>query len=119
MMNNELLKLAEFLNSELLWLYFIIIIVGFYAIVSLLTWNIKKPLMFLGIPSIIVGILLIILRFSINLFVPNESLLKLYNSAAKPLFVIGIICIVEGIAMIVVYKVLNKKKKQIIQKTEV
>lgn len=121
MMNNELLKLAEFLNSELLWLYFVIVFILFYAIISLLTWDIKKPLMFLGIPSIIVGTFLIILRFLVSLFVPNESLLNLFNSSIKPLFIIGIICIIVGIIMIIVYKVLNKikKNKQIIQKNEV
>lgn len=121
MTSNQLLELVGILNSELLWVYFIVVIITFYAIIALLTWNIKKPLIFLGIPSIIVGILLIILKFSIGLFIPNKSLLALLNSAVKPLFTIGIICIIVGVAMIILYKVLNKmkKRKEAIQETEI
>lgn len=121
MMDSELLELISFLNNELLWLYFIIIFIAFYAIISLLTWNIKKPLMFLGIPSIIVGFLLIALRFSVGLFLPHENLLVILNSAVKPLFTSGVICIVAGIAMIIIYRLLNKMqiKKQMTPKTDI
>lgn len=120
MMNTELLlEFVKFLNSGLLWLYFIIIVVIFYAIIALLTWNIKKPLMYLGIPTIIVGIFLIILRFTSSLVLPDKKLLVIFNPAVKPLFIMGIICIIIGIAMIVIYKLLNKKKKDKENLTEI
>lgn len=112
MTSNDILGLVSVLNSGLLWVYFIIVIIGFYALVSLLTWNLKKPLMFLGIPTIIVGVFLIILRYSVGLFIPYESMLTIVNSAVKPLFTLGIISIIVGIIMIVVYKVLNRRKKK-------
>lgn len=110
-MNNELLEIVKILNSELLWIYFIIINIVYYGLIALLTWDIKKPLMYVGIPAIIVGSLLIIIRFSINFFLPNNSLLILISSALKPLLIIGIVCILVGIIMIVGYKLLNKMKK--------
>lgn len=121
MVDNEILKLIGFLDSEFLWLYFIIIIVAFYAVIGLLTWSIKKPLMFLGIPSIIVGALLIILRFSISMFLSNESLLMIFDSMVKPLFTIGLICVLVGIVMIALYIVLREiqKKKQAEEKVEI
>jgi len=112
MINSELLQLIGFLNSELLWLYIIIVIASFYAIASLLTWSIKKPLMFLGIPTIIVGILLLTIRFLAKFFLPNENILTILNSITKPLLVNSIICIVIGIVMIVVYQILKKEKKK-------
>lgn len=119
MMNNELLELIKFLNSGLLWLYIIIVIIVFYAIISLLTWNIKKPLIFLGIPNIIAGILLIILRFSISLILPDKNMVAIINPMSKPLLTIGIVCIILGVAMIAGYKLLNKlpkKKLKVIEK---
>lgn len=118
MINNELLELIKFLNSGLLWLYIIIIIIVFYVIISLLTWNIKKPLIFLGIPNIISGILLIILRLSINLLLPEKNMVAIIAPMSKPLLTIGIVCIILGVTMIVGYKLLTKLPKKKLKETE-
>lgn len=109
MINNELLNLLGFLSGKALWLYFIIIIIGFYALIAIITWNIKKPLIFLGIPTILVGIFVIIFRFLIDLIISNKNLLTLFNSIVKPLFQAGLTCIIVGIVMIIIYKLLNIK----------
>ncbi|MBE6140371.1 MAG: hypothetical protein E7172_02420 [Firmicutes bacterium] len=107
-----LLNLLDFLKSDLLFLYFLITVLGFYAIISLLTWSIKKPLIFMGIPTIINGIILVILRFSFSLFIPNKNLLSIYTSALKPLLIAGITCILIGTLLIIIYKILNRNKEE-------
>lgn len=121
MSSNEILELVGLLNSDLLWIGIIAIVVVFYTILSLLTWSFKRPLMFLGVPTIIVGVLLVILRFSISLFPIDGNILKIVSAAINPLLTIGVICTLIGIAMTVVYKLLNKKEKleQIKQMPEV
>lgn len=118
--SNDLLELVGFLNSELLWVYVIILIISFYLITALFTWNIKKPLMFLGISSTIVGILISIICIFPKLLLP-ENLSEILSSITKSLLINGVICIVIGISMIVVFNILNtvQKKKQSIVKAEV
>lgn len=118
---NKLLGLISFFNTKFFWLYLMIILCVFYLIISLLTWSIKKPLMFLGIPSVVVGIILMIIRFFVRLLPLSEKILAIINSAIKPLFVNGVICIVLGVIMIGVYGLLNviHKKKKMIQEIEV
>lgn len=108
-MPNEIIKLIEFLDSGLLWIYFILMITIFYGICALLTWSFLKPLKLLGIPSIIAGIILVILRFGLEKISVNSFIDNLLPSLLQPLLVIGLTCITIGIMMLVAKKLLDKK----------
>jgi len=108
--NNELSLIVNFLSSDLMWLYFIIVLLLFYGIISLLTWSLKKPLMFLGIPTIIAGIIVILFMLLVNFLPFEEKLFEYLLLMFKPLLTIGIVFFILGIIMLVIYKILNKKK---------
>ena len=111
-MSDIILKVANLLNSDMLWVYFLVVIVVFYLIIALTTWDIKKPLIYLGIPSLLVGVILSVIRFLPNIITIKNSILIILNSLIKPLLITGIMCIIIGIIMIILYKILEKKHKE-------
>lgn len=111
-MSDIILKVANLLNSDMLWVYFLVVIVVFYLIIALTTWDIKKPLIYLGIPSLLVGVILSVIRFLPNIIPIKNSILIILNSLIKPLLITGIMCIIIGIIMIILYKILEKKHKE-------
>lgn len=111
-MSDIILKVANLLNSDMLWVYFLVVIVVFYLIIALTTWDIKKPLIYLGIPSLLVGVILSVIRFLPNIIPIKNSILIILNSLIKPLLITGIMCIIIGIIMVILYKILEKKHKE-------
>lgn len=110
MVDNEiLLKLIKLLSSNLLWLYFVLVILGFYLILSLITWSFKRPLKFLGIPSIITGLIMIIAYFIIKILpLPlSDGMITILTSGIKPVFNIGLVCFLMGIIMLILLQVIN------------
>ena len=110
MENNEIvIRLLKLLSSDLLWLYFILVILFFYLILSLITWSFIKPLKFLGIPSIIAGLMMIATYFVIGI-VPlplSDTMLKVIDASIKPVFNIGLVCLGIGILMIILPKMIE------------
>ena len=107
--------IMNFLDSEYLWLYFSLIILAFYLLLCLFTWSFKRPFLFLGIPSIILGMLLLALYFIIGVIPLEETLINVLQSSTKPLFNVGLICLIMGIVMIIINRLLsllNKKNKK-------
>ena len=110
----ELTNIINLLNENLI-LYLIIFIVSFYLLISLCTWSFIKPLKYLGISNMVVGIVVIIIRFSLNLligFIPDY--IKIFEiilpSIVKPLLYSGIICILVGIFMLIINYLINRYK---------
>jgi len=113
--NNEISVIVDFLSSDFLWLCFAIIVLLFYGIIALLTWNFKKPLMFLGIPTTIAGIILILFMLAVNFLPIEEKLFDYILLMFKPLLTIGIVFFVVGLIMIIIYKLVNKKKQNALE----
>lgn len=118
---DEFRELVSLLSNGMIWVYIGIFFLVTYLLISLLTCSFIKPLKYLGIPTIIVGVLLIIFRFTstgiINMIVDEElNIIKIIlPNLLKPMLINGIICLLVGILMIVGYKLINKYKKNEIQ----
>lgn len=113
---NEIQTLLKYIDNGMVYLYIVIFIVIMYLLISLLTWSFIKPLKYLSIPTILVGILLIIIRLSssiiTNLIDADISFIKnLLPLVLKPLLTNGIVCTLIGITMLMVYIIINKKMK--------
>ena len=113
----ELTNIINLLNENLI-LYLIIFIVSFYLLISLLTWSFIKPLKYLGISNIVVGIVIIIIRLllnSITNLIPEY--IKIFEiilpTIVKPLLISGIICIIIGIIMLIINYLINKYKRKL------
>lgn len=116
-MTVEMKQLISLVSDKTIWIYIGIFFVLMYLLISLLTWSFKKPLKYLGIPTIGVGVVFIIIRFLsvviVGLVDDKMAFVRLLlPSMLSPMLLNGILCTVIGIAMIVVYKLLNKKDKK-------
>ena len=58
-----LIKIIGIVLGKTFILYFLLFILVSYLLLALLTWSFIKPLKYLGIPFIVVGILTLIARF--------------------------------------------------------
>lgn len=113
---NEMTQLLSLINSDIFFVIFGIFIIITFLLISFLTFSFVKPLLYLGIPTLISGVIFIIIRFSatfiISLF---GNTIKFINivlpSILKPVLVNGILLLIIGIIMIIVYSLINKKKK--------
>lgn len=119
-MPTELVNLINILNSNFI-IYLVLFIIIFYLLISLLTWDIIKPLKYLGISNIVVGVIIIIIRFILNevvTLVPDyiKFVETILPTILKPILISGILCILFGIIMILAYSLINKYK---IKKAEV
>ena len=95
----------------------LIFLVVFYLLISLLTWDFKKPLFYLGISNVVVGIVVIIIRFLLNgvtNFIPSYITFvdDILPTVLKPLLISGIVCLGIGILMIIIYYVILKIKNK-------
>ena len=113
----EIMKLLEIINGKMILVYVAIFIVAMYLIISFFTWSFIKPLKYLGIPTLISGIVFTIIRFIpnafINLIEAEYSFIKIIlPSMLKPILINGILCILTGVVMIVLYSLINKSKKE-------
>ena len=124
-MPTELVNLINLLNDNFL-VYLIIFIIAFYLMISFFTWSLLKPLQYLGISNIVIGIVIIIIRLLLNAIttlLPDyiKIVETILPTALKPLLISGMLCITFGIIMIVVYYLINKyknKNKEEIWKTK-
>jgi len=115
----QVLSVLSNINVIALIISFIVIFIVFYGLISLLTWNLLKPLKYLGIPTLVVGIIILITRFTSS-FIINSlasefgSFIKdLFPLAFSPLQNIGIIFFILGLLMIIIYAVINNNKNKI------
>lgn len=109
----EMMDFIKFLNYEMMWVYFVLLIVIFYGILALLTWNLKKPLLYLGIPSFAFGLLFLSFQLVINIFTKEISFLeKTGFHIFEPLFTVSVLSLIMGIIMIVTYIILKKMKNK-------
>lgn len=111
---NELLSFAQ--NGYLLGILATLLILS-YLLYALFSWSFVKPCKYIGICSIIVGILLLIIKFG-NSFVIDAVLSditipsSLLGTVFKPFLIMGIIYILLGIALLVVQNFYYKKKSK-------
>lgn len=115
-MPNEYINIINLINSGIIYLWGIISFLFFYSIIGLLTWSLIKPLKYMGISNIIVGIMLIILRllpYSISVLIGNNLLERILPEIIKPIFISGICVLVLGILMILLYKFIDKRKRTV------
>lgn len=111
----EILYLKSILDKCPIWVGIVLFLVIMYLLVAFFTWSFKKPLKYLGIPTIIVGFLFIIMRFATTFFtrfIPDSFgfFKNLIPTLFKPMLIDGIICFVIGILMVVGYCLINKKR---------
>ena len=106
------------------WANCIIVVVIFYLLLALFTMSLLKPLKFLGVPSMVSGIVFVGLRFAAPVVVsgafgsfPEAG--KIVNSALGTIIdnimYGGIICFGGGLVLVIVHAIINrilKKKKK-------
>lgn len=113
--SNEIKEIISFLSNGMIWVYIGVFFLISYLLISLLTWSFIKPLKYLGIPTILVGVLLIIVRFTSNIIITliNSDELNMIKvilpNLLKPMLINGIICVLIGIGMVVGYSLINKR----------
>ena len=120
---SEIQELLKFLNTNLVWLYIGLFLIFTYLLISLLTWSLLKPLKYLGIPTIVTGVLFLIVRLLssviVGLFSIEFPVIKVVlPSILKPVLISGLLCMIIGIVMIVLYVVINNHLKNKNQSTE-
>lgn len=122
MIDSELISAFEFFNSTTFILCFVAFLIVFYLLISLLTWSMIKPLKYMGIPTLIVGIICIPIYLAPNViinFLPLDEYVNIIEKVLplfmKPLLIYGIACFIVGLLMIIVYKIINKKRKSNIE----
>lgn len=111
----ELINIVNLFKDNYL-LYLILFIILFYLLVSLFTWSLKKPLLYLGISNIVSGLIIIVIRILLNFigsFLPNYiSIIDIIlPSILKPILVSGIVITLIGIIMLIINYLLNKSKR--------
>ena len=113
---SEMQTLLKYIDNGMIWLYIAIFFILMYLLISLLTWSFIKPLKYLGIPTVLVGILLIIVRLSSSIIlnftnIETGLITALLPLVLKPLVIYGIVCTLFGILMIVAYIIITKNLK--------
>ncbi len=109
-----MLEAYNFITGQSIILWFIAFLILSYLIEALFTWSFIKPLKYLGIPIIIVGIVSLILKVILmlgvdTLFKDKLAFIKPFFDNSENLFIkYGIICIAVGIVMIIIYVIINK-----------
>lgn len=113
-MLDEVIKMILKIDDVMIWVYMGLFILLMYLVIGLLTWSIIKPLKYLGIPTLITGILFIIIRFIPNIVISildvKISVIKaVLPSVLKPIFIYGISSLLIGLVMIILYNLFTKK----------
>lgn len=120
---NEIQTVLKILDNGMIWVYMTIFFTLMYLLISLLTWNFIKPLKYLGIPTTLVGLLLIIIRLLSSSIISKidadiELIIGLLPLILKPILINGIIFMIIGILMIVWYSIINNKQHSTIENLE-
>lgn len=106
-------------NTKKVVIATIIYIVLSYLIVALLTWNMHKPLLYLGIPLLGSGIIFTMIKLFngiiFDLLMSNTKIAFIKYMAPivlNPLMKIGIISLIIGLIFIIVYYPINEKRRK-------
>ena len=112
-------NLLSMVQGGFLWGIFASLLIVSYLLYALFSWSFIKPCKYIGICSIIVGALLLIIRFASSFVVAAlVSDIKIPGSLLgaifKPFLIMGIIYILVGIGLIVLQHLYytNKNKNQ-------
>ncbi len=103
----------NFLTGPNLILCFIAFMLASYILLGLLTWSFVRPLKYIGVTSIITGIITLSLKggvyLTVNYFARDElELFKPFLDECGNLFaIIGTIFIASGIILIVIHKIID------------
>lgn len=115
MLKNTLItNFLEIIAKPQLILFFIAFIIFSYLLIALLTWSLTKPLKYLSIQFIIIGIIILIFRFSVPVIItaiPQNELNMpntIINTLLSPFLKSGIICLLAGILSMTLYIVIGK-----------
>ena len=115
MLKNTLItNFLEIIAKPQLIVFFIAFIIFSYLLIALLTWSLTKPLKYLSIPFIIIGIIILIFRFSVPVIItaiPQNELNMpntIINTLLSPFLKSGIICLLAGILSMTLYIVIGK-----------
>lgn len=115
MLKNTLItNFLEIIAKPQLIIFFIAFIIFSYLLIALLTWSLTKPLKYLSIPFIIIGIIILIFRFSVPVIItaiPQNELNMpntIINTLLSPFLKSGIICLLAGILSMTLYIVIGK-----------
>ena len=117
----EISDILKYANFGTLFGILVAVLVISYLLFALFTWNFIKPCKYIGVSSIVVGCLLLVIRFAnsfvLDLVVPDISIPNsVLSTVFKPLLIMGIIYIFVGIALIVLQHLYFKKKNTNINK---
>lgn len=116
MTNNELvMNVIEFITGDMLWIAFALVVLVFYLITALLSFSFIRAFRYIGIPSLIAGIILIGIYACLNLVPVSDNVMDIIKTSASPVLDVGLVCVIMGISMIVIAKVLKmvfKKRKR-------
>lgn len=114
----ELQILFQIANKGKLLLILASFIIFSYFFLALLTWSFSKPMNFMGIPTLIIGVLFLLLRFGSGLIisllgdVEILSFIEQFSIILKPALITGISCLVIGLLLIVLYSNISSIKSK-------
>ena len=100
-----------------------------FVLTALLTWSVYKPFAFLGVPTTIVGSIMLlsylVQKIGIKYFIKNNGMIESFmknfiDVLSKHYLIYGIIVLVSGIVMLIIYSIVSKiiAKKEVIEEIE-
>lgn len=109
---NRVLSFVQ--NGALIWVFAVFLVIS-YLLFALSNWSFVKPCKYIGICSIIVGVIFLMIKFSnfvvIDLVISNISIpSSLIASFFKPILIMGIVYIFIGIGLIILHNLYYMKK---------
>lgn len=114
--NETMQLLIKYAGPKMIITYIIGFSIIMYLLISLLTWSFIKPLKYLGIPTLLVGLLLVVIRLASSFILDFVNIdIAVVNNILpiiiKPLLTNGIMCSSIAILMLLLYSLLNKKER--------
>lgn len=109
-------NILDLFTTNQILIFILLFIIVSYLLIALFTWSIRKPLKYLSIPLIIVGILLLTIRFAgsmiisflpLEINIPNTIISVILNPFLKS----GIYCLLIAILFIIIYILTGKLNK--------
>lgn len=109
-------NISDLFTTNQILIFILLFMIVSYLLIALFTWSIRKPLKYLSIPLIIVGILLLAIRFAgsmiisflpLEINIPNTIISVILNPFLKS----GIYCLLIAILFIIIYILTDKFNK--------
>lgn len=109
-------NILDLFTTNQILIFILLFMIVSYLLIALFTWSIRKPLKYLSIPLIIVGILLLAIRFTgsmiisflpLEINIPNTIISVILNPFLKS----GIYCLLIAILFIIIYILTGKLNK--------